>query len=300
MPEFGLGRRIPPDMEHVRKYALRSIQKDTTKQVKVVLPLPSWSRNHNQGSEGACVGFGSSMMMAILNLMQAKASIGVGIMPDVPPPGAKPELPHWLSHVAEAVGSGNVLDDCIRYDPWWLWDRAKESDPWTDTNPGDQNGTTVRSAVEVLMKQGHCLWEPADTTYNTIHEDQDVDLGIQAVRWATTVDEMRTAIASRTPIAIGVDWYSNFGQPTPRKGAGGKKEWWIGRGTRWGRKIGGHCLCVMAADDDRDAFGLKNSWGPDYPDHSAPADLEVDVWIPYNTMQKLLDAYGEACLVVDK
>lgn len=162
----------------------------------------TWYWFYDQGHEGACVGFGSSRMMTLLNRK--------------------------------------------RYFARWLWDIAKLNDGWDDTNPGDDNGTSVRAAMDVLRTQGHIKWQ---ASYDLIDNFKDRDKlqpvpdeGISANRWATSVDEMRAVLSS-------------------------------------------------PSNDKRQAFQILNSWGRDYP-HS--------VWIPYETMQRLLDEDGEAALVTDK
>lgn len=103
--------------------------------------LVGWWAFYNQGREGACVGFGSSRMMSLLNRK--------------------------------------------RYDARWLWNRAKEIDEWPDTNPGDDNGTSVRAALDVLRTKGHVPW----------HGDRPrMEEGISANRWATSVDEVHKVL----------------------------------------------------------------------------------------------------------
>jgi hypothetical protein len=114
-----LGRRVPTDWKHVEKYRFATIAPVTVKTVERTLPLPRYRLQYNQGTEGACVGFGSSWMSSILNRSL--------------------------------------------YDARWLWDRAKERDEWADTNPGDNNGTSVRAAMDVLRLVGHVkIWNGTD------------------------------------------------------------------------------------------------------------------------------------------
>lgn len=190
---------------------------------------------------------------------------------------------HWdhdQGNEGSCVGHGtsmmkSILDGGRRYNPWWLWNRAKEIDEWSDTNPGDDNGTSVRAACDVLRTKGHTRWQK---------EEPLEKYGITTNKWATTVDEMRTSLAHNIPISIGVNWYSNFDRPQQ------EGRWhWIGRGSL-GAIRGGHCLCVYGASDRRQAFRLKNSWGKGYP----------LVWLPYETMGRLLDEQGEATLVTDR
>jgi hypothetical protein len=152
--------------------------------------INSWWSFYDQGSEGACVGFGSSRMMSLLNRK--------------------------------------------RYDARWLWNRAKEVDEWADTNPGDDNGTSVRAAMDILRGEGHKLWggkgdvKPAE--------------GIAANRWATRVEQVMDALKSPASERMG-------------------------------------------------AVRVLNSWGRDYPHR---------VWMPLETLQRLLDEEGEATVVTDR
>jgi hypothetical protein len=172
----------------------------------------------------------------------------------------------------------------VRYDSWWLWDRAKEIDYWSDTNPGDDNGTSVSASMDILRTLGHVRQPKTTISGRAVDPSPRSAEGIAANRWATNVDEMRTALAAGIPISIGVNWYANFDRPT-----GSGREQWIGVGDL-GRKRGGHCVCIYGASDRRQAFRVKNSWGKAYP----------LVWLPYNTMQRLLDEDGESTLVTDR
>lgn len=194
------------------------------------------------------------------------------------------KLPSWhWSHDQGAegacVGHGSsmmksILDGGRRYNPFWLWNESKKIDEWSDTNPGDDNGTSVRASCDVLRNVGHSRWNK---------EQPDKAYGIASNKWATTVDQMRASLALGIPVSIGINWYANFDQPVQYG-----KEWWIGRGNLGGVR-GGHCVCVYGASDKRQAFRIKNSWGRDYP----------LVWLPYSAMSRLLDEQGEATLVTD-
>lgn len=105
----------------------------------------SWWHFYDQGREGACVGFGCSRMMSLLNRQ--------------------------------------------RYDARWLWNQAKTIDEWPETNPGDDNGTSVRAACDVLRKTGHVV-------ANRVPEIVDIGQGIAANRWATDVDQILKALGT--------------------------------------------------------------------------------------------------------
>lgn len=247
----GLGRRVPSDWQHVEKYPFSAVAPETVATVEKTLTLPSWHWSHDQGSEGACEGFGNSMMMAVLNTAQRKSALT--------PPYS------------------------VRYDAWWLWDQAKLADEWPDTNPGDDNGTSGRAACDVLRTLGHVKVKNSSDD-RSANPTPALENGISANRWATNVDEMRTAIASGLPIAIGVNWYTNFDNPYRKSGY-----YWIGGGGL-GSVRGGHCICLYGASDRKQAFRLKNSWGRGYP----------LVWLPYSIMEQLISEQGEVAIVTDK
>lgn len=241
-----LGRKTPSDWKHVSKYPFSAVAPKAVINVEKTLKLPSFHRGWDQGQQGSCVGFGTSMMMSIVNEQQARTIS---------------EKPY--TH---------------KYDPFWLWNNAKMIDEWPDTNPGDDNGTSVRAACDILRTKGHVRIKGT--------KDFPVDLneGISTNRWATTVDEIRTAISMGIPLSMGVNWYSNFDDPK-KKG----REYWIGEGDL-GEIRGGHCVCLYGASDKRKAFKIKNSWGKLYP----------EVWIPYDTVKRLISEDGEFALITDR
>ncbi len=164
------------------------------------------------------------------------------------------------------------------YDANWLWNMAKKVDIWPDTNPGDNEGTTVRAAMDILRGLGHMR------IVNKKQKGPSKADGILENRWAKNVDEVRTAIQKKNPVTIGVDWYTNFDAPV-QKG----KEWWIGEGSL-GRIRAGHAVCVYGASDKRDAVKIVNNWGLTYP----------CVWLHYEILEKLLKDDGEVAIVTDR
>ena len=204
-----LGRKVPTDFEHVEKYPLKAATLATLPPVPVAVGVnwygafdspvkdkdgkwwagkdPSrlgyirgghcicmphvdnepytWYTFYNQGAEGACVGFGSSRMMGLLNRE--------------------------------------------RYDARWLWDRAKEVDEWPDTNPGDNEGTSVRAAMDILRTLGHKKWGAGAG---------DPKNGIAANRWATNIDDLFSVLQNDTYRKLGaIPFFNSWGKEYPRK-----------------------------------------------------------------------------------
>lgn len=222
-----LGRRTPPDLEHVARYPLSTLIADPAHVLVVPPPgtekslgLPWWWKQHDQGAEGACVGFGCSAMMSVTN------------------------------HLQRLVQTGS--DVTYKYASRWLYLQAQLIDEWDDTPPGE--GTSVRAGCEILRSTGHRRVQGTFTSAPSLNH------GIAAYRWAVDVDEVRAAIYAGLAVSIGVVWYTNFDNPVTFN-----NELWIGRSPNLGTVRGGHCVCLYRMSDRRQAFRIMNSWGPAYP-----------------------------------
>lgn len=235
-PAFG--RRPPTDWNHVEKYRLTAVQPMVPVVVEDLLPLAYSLRTYyDQGREGACVGFGWSWAMSILNRIKF----------------AYP-----------------------KYDASWLYHQAQLVDEWTETPP--EEGTSVRAGGDVLRTRGHMRHIRGHNL------PVDPNEGILSNRWAVSVDEVRACISLGIPVVIGVNWYEKMMEPEKVD-----KQWWIGRGDL-GRIAGGHCVCIYGASDRRDAFKVVNNWGKDWP----------LVWLPYETMARLIVEDGEVAVITDR
>ncbi len=170
------------------------------------------------------------------------------------------------------------------YDARWLYKSAQQIDEWE----GDSySGTSVRAGMDVLREVGH------RRNVRGVSQPPDMAHGIVANRWATNVDEVRACVAAGGPVVLGINWYTNFDKPAPRRGADGfvpnRPEWYIGVGDL-GTVRGGHAICVYGASDRRQAVKLVNSWGTRYQ----------LVWLPYSVLARLLSEDGEATIVTDR
>lgn len=184
-PPAILDRKTPESWEHVETYPLSALRADEIKPSPVILGInwydafdtpeqdaegrywivdgdlgsirgghcicvksiqpdrPQWYRFYDQGSEGACVGFGISRAQTMRNR--------------------------------------------VEYDAPWLYHEARKADEW----PGeDYDGTSVNAGLKVAKAQGLRRRQsgevaPAD--------------GIDAYRWATSVDEVHQVL--QLPVA---------------------------------------------------------------------------------------------------
>lgn len=185
------------------------------------------------------------------------------------------------------------------YDAPFLYRMAQEADEWADTPP--MEGTSVAAAMDVLRLVGHRRRVYSAT--GSASYAPDLQHGILENRWATTVDQVRTSIANGTPAVLGCNWYSNFDAPVAKARWFGlrRAEWWIGQSSNWGRLRGGHAVCLYAASDSRQAFGVCNSWGMEQLDAAGNIVAGYPlVWIGYDSVQRLIAELGELTIVTDR
>jgi len=99
--------------------------------------------------------------------------------------------------VGYAATRAMMLLNRKRYSARWLWDRSKESDEWTDTNPGDDNGTSVRAAMDILRLIGHVSVRNGRETGLSYRD------GIAENRWAQSVEDVLSCLQSPRYEALG-------------------------------------------------------------------------------------------------
>lgn len=184
--------------------------------------------------------------------------------------GSRPT--YTLSCVGQAWSQWATLvdPDRRRFDPFWLWDKAKASDPWSDTNPGANDGTSAVTAAEIMVKRGHRLHggERARRRW-----------GIERFRWVQTVDEIRASLAAGRPVILATAWYASMHGYGVTANAQG--EYFAKASLREERQyMFNHCYLLEAASDSRQAFRTPNSEG-DVPQRR--------VWLPYTLIRELID-----------
>lgn len=194
-----LGRRTPTDFEHVEKYPLTApLLAEITTPQPVVLGINWYSNFDNPVKDRSgyyWIGNG--------NL----GSIRGGHCVCLKPKGVSDATGWWdfynQGNEGACVGFGisrlSSLTNRKRYFARWLWDKAKASDEWSDTNPGDDNGTSVRAGLSILKAQGHIVWKSSFEPLNADWQQRDTLTGtpaegIAAYRWATSADDALTAL----------------------------------------------------------------------------------------------------------
>lgn len=194
-----LGRVVPPDFEHVEKYPLTAAIETITKPTPVIIGV-NWY-----------TAFDKPVKSSDGTWWVPEAGAGLGTVRGghcvcLKPKGVTDTSGWWDFYdqgqegACVGFGSSRAMSQLNRerYFARWLWDEAKAADEFPDTNPGDDNGTTVRSALGVLKKQGHVLWESKykaldDEPSDAAKRDKlkgDPKQGIAAYRWITSMDDL--------------------------------------------------------------------------------------------------------------
>jgi hypothetical protein len=206
-----------------------------------------------------------------------------------PPPGIEVDIPrpkltgYNQGQTPECVGyaTSRVMTwfNHYAFDAHWLYARCKE----VDGQPG-LKGTTARAACDVLRRRGH--WRTI--AGKRVKAGPRTTHGIASNYWALNVDDIRSVFARPRPqpVLIGIDWFQAWFKPA-RRG----QERWLQTIASAGKVAGGHEIGIWACSDKRQAFGLANTWGKDWP----PL-----VWMPYSTMTRLFARDADACVIGDR
>jgi hypothetical protein len=178
-----------------------------------------------------------------------------------------------------AYSTSKVMNHYNRYafKADWLYAECKKIDGF----PGE-DGTNARAACDVLRKKGH--WRTISGV--PVKAGPLLKHGIQSNSWATNVDQIRSVLATKNPVLIGIDWYDAWFTPG-QSSAGG---YWLQDINKAGPNVGGHEIGIWACSDQRQAFGLSNTWGSGWPRL---------VWLPYSTMTRLFAQGADACVIQD-
>lgn len=155
---------------------------------------------------------------------------------------------HWL---ANAPIRGQYLE------PAGVYTCAQRFDEWRGES---YEGTSVRAGCKVLRSLGF----------------------VERFEWATTVDQVATAVLSRGPVVIGSSWFEGMNATDDS-----------GFVRVAGELLGGHAWIITGVNVARQRFRLLNSWGDAWGERGR-------AWISAADLAKLLDADGEACSAVEK
>jgi hypothetical protein len=203
-----LGRYIPSNFEHVEKYPLSSAMAETMTPTPVVIGI-NWYSNFDNPKDNAGNSYYPGRV-PVGNWWIGRGSLGSirGGHAVALKQRYASDLAGWWDFynqgregacVGFAASRVMTLINRKRYFARWLWDRSKEIDPWSETNPGDDEGTDVNSALKILRDRGHVNW---NLTKHASMNDEPTDWvqrkslvptlaeGIVRYRWITSIDDM--------------------------------------------------------------------------------------------------------------
>lgn len=210
MSETGFGRRTPTTWRHVERYPLAAApEPERFRRTPVVLGI-NWYSSCDKPEF-----FDNRWWVRRPNLGIIEG--GHAILVDN---GQLPDRDAWYHFYNQGRLSACVGFSLSRaitqfykvlFDGAWLWNQAKASDEWDDTNPGDNNGTSIDAGARILNSQGSVLWSRREK------EEPNPVYGIGEYRWAGSVDEILEALASPNYAEIGgVPLLNSWGEDYPR------------------------------------------------------------------------------------
>lgn len=220
-----LGRFIPDDWQHVERYPLSALaESDRPTNAPVVIGV-NWYTAFDAPEKDEKSGEYFIAKAGASTLTKIRGGHCVCLEP-----GGTPDTDAWYAfynqgHEGACVGFGwsrcMTLFNGSEYEARWLWDEAKKTDEWPETNPGDDNGTSVRAAARVLKKFGHVLWEDAyanDTWQQRDLHKPDLKQGIKAFRWAKTPEDVHAVLGNARADELGaVPLLNSWGPDYPHR-----------------------------------------------------------------------------------
>ena len=196
-----LGRYIPDDWGHVEKYPLSALAPEERPTRRPVVIGVDWYTEMFHPEQDAESGEYFIARGGPNTLTEAQGGHCVCLEP-----GGEPDNEEWRAFYDQAqdqacVGFGwsrcmSILNGQL-YAARWLWDRSKERDQWSETNPGDNQGSSVRAGAEVLTTAGHVAWSDAyaDEDYRERAGYEPIpDQGLLTFRWAESVDDVHAVL----------------------------------------------------------------------------------------------------------
>lgn len=217
----GLGRRVPTDWKHVDKFPLSALPEKARTVSPVVLGVNWYTDFDSPVQKGRDWWIGLNP--------QGLGSIRGGHCVCLEDGLHKDSRAYYTfydqGNEGACVGFGSSramsLFNRHRYYARWLWDHAKMRDDWPDTNPGDDNGTSVRAAMEVLRVAGHVLWKSSyrnDSVQARDDRPAQIVEGIWAYRWASSIDDVLTTLANPKATKLGaVPVLNSWGTSYPHR-----------------------------------------------------------------------------------
>lgn len=128
-----------------------------------------------------------------------------------------------------------------------------------DGQPGQENGSSVRSGAKVMQSRGK----------------------LQTYAFTTSIDSLVAWLTAHGPVVMGTDWTQDMFNPDAD-----------GRVAPTGPVAGGHCYLAIGYDPETELVRFRNSWGTGW-------GVDGDFFMHRDDVAELLQAQGEACAAVE-
>jgi len=151
-----------------------------------------------------------------------------------------------------------------RYSPTEIYNGAQSLDEWPGT---DYDGSSVLGGVKWLRQQGI----------------------IKEYRWCFTLDDVLQTLAYQGPVVVGTTWLNEmFNGPDPDPGRTVDLRYAL---PCLGGNAGGHAYELHGINVEHELVIGTNSWSKGWGD-------EGRMYIKWSDLQRLLDDYGEALVLL--
>ncbi len=220
-----LGRFIPDDWRHVERYPLTALSEDDRPSRAPVVIGVNWYSAFDTPEQDETSGEFFIAKAGVKKLGRIRGGHCVCLEP-----GGTPDTDAYYAFYdqgKEGACVGFGWSRCMsifngsEYAARWLWDSAKKRDEWPETNPGDDNGTSVRAAAEVLKETGHVLWDDSYKSDDWEAREKyapEAKQGIKAFRWAKSVDDVHSVLANPRADELGaVPLLNSWGPGYPHR-----------------------------------------------------------------------------------
>jgi hypothetical protein len=187
----------------------------------------------NQGNQGSCVGWATG---------------------------------YALKSYQEKVEEQWAFSQATIFSPAWIYNQI---------NGGQDQGSRLDDAMDLIVNRGAATWQNmpySDTNYTDQPSQQAIaqaaNYKAAEFRSISSVQQMKAALANRTPVVAGImiyeDMYNLVGPNAVYN-------------TTTGNDLGGHAITLVGYDDNQfgGAFKVINSWGTGWGDNGY-------FWLPYD------------------
>lgn len=220
-----LGRFVPDDWRHVERYPLTALATEDRPSRSPVVIGVNWYKEFDVPEKDEKSGEFFVAKGGAKSLTRIRGGHCVCLEPGESTDGETQYAFYDQGKEGACVGFGwsrcMTMFNGDLYAARWLWDQSKLRDEWGETNPGDNNGTSVRAAAEVLLELGHVPW--SETYADDDHVARaaytpDAKNGLHAYRWAKTVDEVHEVLANPRADELGaVPFLNSWGSGYPHR-----------------------------------------------------------------------------------